>query len=53
MCIRDRVSGDPMTDANNLNADIAFELSPDPDTGYLRWQARSTAARAFSTPPPT
>jgi hypothetical protein len=29
-------------------ADIAFEVSPDPDPAYLRWQARSTAARAFT-----
>ncbi|MCK6502219.1 alpha-galactosidase [Myxococcota bacterium] len=29
-------------------ADIAFEISPDPDPAYLRWQARSTAARSFT-----
>lgn len=29
-------------------ADIAFEIDPDPDQAYLRWQARSTAARSFT-----
>ena len=29
-------------------ADIAFEISPDPDPDYLRWAARSTAARGFA-----
>jgi len=29
-------------------ADIAFELFPDPDPAFLRWQARSTAARNFA-----
>ncbi len=28
-------------------ADIAFERLPDPDIGYVRWQARNTAARGF------
>lgn len=29
-------------------ADIAFVQSPDPDPAFLRWQARSSAARAFA-----
>jgi hypothetical protein len=28
-------------------ADISFVLSPDPELAYLRWQARSTAARSW------
>ncbi len=29
-------------------ADIAFELSPDADPAFVRWQARQTAARSFT-----
>ncbi len=29
-------------------ADIAFEISPDPDPAYLRWQVHNTLARGFS-----
>lgn len=29
-------------------ADIAFEISPDPDPAFLRWQVHNTVARAFS-----
>lgn len=29
-------------------ADIAFEISPDPDPAYLRWQVHNTQARGFS-----
>ncbi len=29
-------------------ADIAFEISPDPDMAYYRWQARSSAARGWT-----
>jgi alpha-galactosidase len=29
-------------------ADIAFEVSEEPDAAFLRWQARSTAARAWT-----
>ncbi len=30
-------------------ADIAFHVLPDPNPGFLRWQARATAARAWSS----
>lgn len=29
-------------------ADIAYSLAPDPDPAFIRWQARSTAARAWA-----
>lgn len=29
-------------------ADIAFEVSPDADPAFVRWQARQTAARSFT-----
>lgn len=30
-------------------ADIAFHVLPDPNPGFLRWQARATAGRAWSS----
>ncbi|MDP2311155.1 MAG: alpha-galactosidase [Pseudomonadota bacterium] len=35
-------------DSWRSGADIAFDVDPDPRRPYLRWQARSTAARAFA-----
>ncbi|MDP2312076.1 MAG: alpha-galactosidase [Pseudomonadota bacterium] len=35
-------------DSWRSGADIAFDVDPDPRRAYLRWQARSTAARAFA-----
>ncbi|MDP6935564.1 MAG: hypothetical protein QGG40_21780, partial [Myxococcota bacterium] len=34
-------------DSFRTGADIAFEVDPDPRQDYVRWQARSTAARSW------
>lgn len=35
-------------DSWRSGADIAFFIAPEPDRAFLRWQARSTAARAWA-----
>lgn len=35
-------------DSFRTGADIAFAVAPEPDRGFLRWQARNTAARAWA-----
>jgi len=35
-------------DSYRTGADIAFHVLPDPDPGFLRWQARATAGRAWT-----
>ncbi|MCK6527263.1 alpha-galactosidase [Myxococcota bacterium] len=36
-----------LAEAYRTGSDIAFSLAPDPRLEFLRWQARSTAARGF------
>ncbi len=35
-------------DSFRSGADIAFEVTPDPDPAYVRWQARQTAGRGWA-----